>query len=98
MDPVQKTLLIVLLSISGIALLIGILQFLQIGRPINSLYKGGDAKPYFRMSGTVFAMIAGINLLNAAMVWLETSWLTVLICPLFSVMMIYVYRTAQKLK
>ena len=95
---VQQILLIVLLCISGIAAVISILQFLQVGKPLNSLYKGGDAKPYFKMSGVNFAMIAGINLLNAATVWLESSWMTMLVCPLISVMMIYTYVTAQKLR
>jgi len=95
---VQQILLIVLLCISAICAVISILQFMQVGKPLNSLYKGGDAKPYFRMSGVIFAMIAGINLLNAAAVWLESSWMTILICPLFSVMMIYTYATAQKLR
>ena len=98
MDTFEKTVMIVLLCISGIALLISILQFLHIGKPLNSLYKGGDPKPYFKMSGVIFAMIAGINLLNAATVLLETSWLTILICPLVSVMVIYAYMTAQKLR
>ncbi|MBR5371897.1 MAG: hypothetical protein IK130_06755 [Oscillospiraceae bacterium] len=95
---VQQIILIVLLCMSGISAIISILQFMQVGKPLNSLYKGGDAKPYFRMSGVIFAMITGINLLNAATVWLETSWLTILICPLISVMMIYTYVTAQKLR
>lgn len=100
MATFQRILLIVLMCISGIAALISILQFLQIGKPLNSLYrdKSRDAKPYFRMSGIIFALIAVINFLNVLTVWLETSWLTLLICPLVSVMMIYVYVTAQKLR
>lgn len=97
---IQQILLTGLLCISGIAAVISILQFLQIGSPLNSMYKdkSRDAKPYFRMSGVIFALIAGINLLNAAAVWLETSWMTILVCPLISVTAIYAYVTAQKLR
>ena len=41
----------------------------------------------------VLLCISGI-----AAVWLESSWMTLLVCPLISVMMIYTYVTAQKLR
>lgn len=54
--------------IGGVCLLIAILQLLEKGFPIHSAYifnsKIGqqtmDKKPYFRQSGIVFAMIAGV--------------------------------------
>jgi len=96
----EQIVIAVLLVLSGISAVISILQFLQVGRPLNSMYKdkSRDPKPYFRMSGVIFAMIAALHLLNAAAIWLETTWICILIGPLISVMMIYAYTTAQKLR
>lgn len=93
----NEILCIVLLALSGITLIISVLQFLRIGKPLHSQYRGGDPKPYFKVSGVIFALLTGVNLANAAGVWLKKGWICSLAYPLIAAAVIYAIQTSKKL-